>query len=151
MGGCLVLDLFLVSHAPSIYHLQCEKTGVSYCKRWKLEVREWRRGEVRGWDQGYVWSQLSGRRHWQLKPGTPPPVRFPVAFHFCLPIKCTLQGRTSTSLRGMTGTRWRELLVHHLCSTYTSRSYYSSAVFILLGASDCAATVWGWCLFEGSI
>ena len=35
-----------------------------------------------------------------------------------------------------------------VCDAYTSHSYYSRAAFILLKASDCAATNRRWCLFK---
>ena len=37
------------------------------------------------------------------------------------------------------------------CAEYSSHSYYSKMGFILLRASDCVATIWGWRLFEGGI
>ena len=40
---------------------------------------------------------------------------------------------------------------HVRVPTYSDRSYYLRAAFILFGAADCAASIRGWRLFEGGV
>ena len=67
-------------------------------------------------------------------------------------VSCGKESYNTNSPRAsLAGNHRQKLSQSCLCAMYTSRGYFSRVAFILLRASNCAATIRGWWLFEGGV